>query len=336
MRRPAHPQRVRNVAAMVDSLGGMAQKRQLVRLGARDHDLTRAVRDRSVLRVRNGWYTTSGGSEPAVRAVRVGGRLTGLAAIEDAGGWVVRTPRLEIAVPRNAARLRSPWNRRRRRSRRDPAVVHWDAEPGGTATRVSTAAALRHVILHESLETAVAAVDWSFHAGELDLIEWETLLLRLPRPLQRIRHWVDRDCGSLPESLARTRLRRRGLRVRSQVPVAGTKAIDLVIEDAVALEVDGERHHRDTFTADRQKDLEISLMGLHAMRPSADIVFRAWPELERAVLLALAARGIAPGIPLVAPARRTSRRHGNSGGDGATRATRRRHDARGRGSPEFP
>jgi hypothetical protein len=67
-----------DVRAMVELLGGMAQKQQLVRLGARDRDLTRAVRLREVHRARQGWYTTLDERSPQVQAVRIGGRLTGL------------------------------------------------------------------------------------------------------------------------------------------------------------------------------------------------------------------------------------------------------------------
>ena len=124
-----------------------------------------------------------------------------------------------------------------------------------------------------------------------------------------IRGWVDATCDSLPESVARTRLRMLGLRVRTQVPVAGIKSIDILVEEAVAIEVDGEQFHRDTFHSDRIKDLEIALDGLHGMRPSASIVFRRWPELVSAVLLALSARDIAasgtrPKLPTAARPRR--------------------------------
>lgn len=284
------------VRELVDELGGMARKRQLVRRGARDRHLTEAVRSEEVVRVRNGWYTTRHPMDAGVRAVRVGGRLTGLAAIADAGGWVRRPPRFEVAVPRNASRLRTPFDRRRRRRPDDPVRVHWDADPlGGTPTRVSVPQALRRAILDEPLEDAVAAVDWAFSAGELDLLGWERLVASLPRRKRGIRGLVDPQCGSLPESLARTRLRAAGLHVRSQVRVGGWfGAIDLVVEDAVAIEVDGDRFHRDTFSRDRAKDLEIALAGLYPLRPSADIVFRRWNELQAAVLLMLRNLGVSP------------------------------------------
>ena len=47
-----------SVREMVGGLGGLAQKRQLVALGATDWMLTRAVHDGEVHRARQGWYST--------------------------------------------------------------------------------------------------------------------------------------------------------------------------------------------------------------------------------------------------------------------------------------
>jgi very-short-patch-repair endonuclease len=287
---------------MVNTLGGFAQKRQLVRLGATDHDLTRAVALGRVIRVRNGWYSTRDADELAVAAVRVGGRLTGLAAIADAGGWTLHPPVLRIAVPRNAARLRSPTDRGERLGASERATVRWSASAGGTLHRVAIAEALRRVILEEPLEVAVAAGDWAFSAGQLTSSTWQELVMRLPAGSRDIRHWVDPRCDSLPESLARTRLRMRGLSVQSQVRVGEFKRIDLVVEDTVALEIDGAAYHRDRFEPDRLKDLEITMMGLHALRVPASLVFGNWNVVERAVLAALRARGrrLPPHRPVLA------------------------------------
>ena len=100
-----------DIAALVASLGGMAQKQQLVARGARDLDLTGAVRRGEVERARQGWYTTLPRDDPAVRAVRVGGRLTGMSAVIALGGWSLGRHPLHVSLRDNAARLRTPWNR---------------------------------------------------------------------------------------------------------------------------------------------------------------------------------------------------------------------------------
>jgi very-short-patch-repair endonuclease len=287
---------VTDIAQIVRSLGGMAQKRQLVRRGARDLDLTRAVRSGEVHRVRNGWYSTMDETSAEVRAVRVGGRLTGISAIEARGGWVLGRHPLHVSVHDNAARLRTQQNRHKRldvKSTRG-VVLHWDARElreRGTAVAVPLIDALERVILDEPLETAVAALDWALHTGAIDRIDFETIILRLPEERRGIADWVDPNCESLPESVSRTRLRLAGHTVRSQIAMGDGRSIDLLVDEFVAVEVDGDEYHRHTFEYDRRKDVDITLMGFHGMRPSARMVFNDWPRFERAVEAALSARG---------------------------------------------
>jgi hypothetical protein len=284
-----------DIAAIVDSLGGMAQKQQLVRRGARDADLTHAVRRGEVSRARQGWYTTLPPDDPRVRAVCVGGRLTGISAIVALGGWALGRFPLHVSLHDNAARLRTPWNRFVQLAGRivRGLDLHWDdagVAARGDAMIVDLRDALYRVVLDEEFETAVAALDWALHTGRLDRIDFELLILRLPRELRHIRDWVDERCESLPESLARTRLRLLGHVVESQVRVNELERIDLVIDGCVGLETDGEEFHLDRFERDRAKDIDITIANLHALRPSARMVFRHWPRVVLAVESAIAAR----------------------------------------------
>jgi very-short-patch-repair endonuclease len=283
------------LSEIVDSLGGMAQKQQLVLRGATDRDLTHAVRTGDVVRVRNGWYSTMPESSRELRAVRVGGRLTGLSAVAALGGWVLAEDGLHVAVNENAARLRSQHNRHKRLNVQAPGGVrlHWetrDQAERGTAVTVALRDALERVVLDEELETAVAALDWAMHAGLLDIVDFETLILQLPAERRGIRDWVDPNCESLPESLSRTRLRLGGHEVATQHPMADGRRIDLVVDEVVAIEVDGDEHHRNRFELDRGKDVDITIMKLHALRPSARTIFTNWSRFERAVDVALEMR----------------------------------------------
>ena len=322
-----------DIAAIVAHLGGMAQKQQLVTRGARDLDLTMAVRRREVVRVRNGWYTTMDETDDAVRAVRVGGRLTGISAIAARGGWVLRRPaQLHVSIPVNSARLRTATNRFRRL---DVAVkgrvaLHWDSRDlseRGTATSVGLLDALFRVALDEDWETAIAAFDWALHTGQIEMFDVEVLALQLPARLRQLPNWVDAACESLPESLARTRLRLNGHTVRSQVRVGDQlDRIDLVVDEAVAVETDGEEFHIARFEPDRSKDLDITIDGWHGIRPAANHVFHDWPRVYRAVTSALAARGlIIRGNSGVAP------RHNVRG-----RRTTRKSAGTRQPIPEFP
>lgn len=279
-----------DIQELVSELGGLAQKRQLVARGARDEDLTRAVRDGLVARARQGWYTTEDVTTPRVRAVRVGGRLTGISTISDLGGWVLGEHPLHVSVSRNAARLRSQWNRREPIGQRQGVRLHWDPVPrseSGSGWHVGLAEALRRVVIDESLETAVAAIDWALHTGQIDHFDFELLILSLPRHKRWIRSWVDGTCESLPESLARTRLRNAGHSVEIQIPV-GAKRIDLVIDSVIGLEINGKQFHAHTFEEDHLKGIEITIAGFHSMSVSAKMVFTQWDLFVQALEMALA------------------------------------------------
>jgi hypothetical protein len=316
-----------DIAALVESLGGMAQKQQLVARGARDLDLTLAVRRGEVSRARQGWYTTLPDDDARVRAVRVGGRLTGISAVIALGGWALGRFPLHVSVHDNAARLRTPWNRFVLLADRvvRGLTLHWDdpavASRGGSML-VDLRDALLRVVLDEQFETAVAALDWALHTGRLDRIDFELLVLRLPKDMRHISEWVDERCESLPESLARTRLRLLGHSVESQVRVNDLERIDLVVDDCVGLETDGEEFHLDRFESDRAKDIAITIANLHALRPSARMVFRQWQRVVLAIETAIGARSLS----------------GAEGGAGAGNAAHRarlppRQARRGRGWP---
>lgn len=291
--------------AIVASMNGMAQKQQLVRRGVTDHDLTRAVRAGEVVRVRNGWYSTRAENDPELRAVRVGGRLTGISAIHSWGGWVLGDHPLHVAVNRNSARLRTQQNRHARLNVEAPrgVLLHWEERAmasRGSATMVAMLDALHRVACDESLETTVAAFDWAMHANLIDRIDFESLILSMPEERRGLRDWIDIDCESLPESLARTRLRLAGHKVESQVTLANGQRIDLVVDGVVGVEVDGRQHHLTRFEYDRGKDVEITIDHKHALRPSANMVFHHWSRFALAVDTALADRGLTiekSGIP---------------------------------------
>lgn len=269
------PARV-DIRREVERLGGFARRGQLIAAGVRDVDLARAVKSGVVSRVRQGWYTTRPLNSPSARAVRIGGRLTGLSAVAEWGGWVLRSPILHVSVPDNAARLRVIGK---------AVCIHWDSQAlseRGSASSVALVDALIRVVLDENLETAVAALDWALHTGRLDRIDFERLILALPAEDRWIAQWVDNTCESLPESLTRTRLRLAGHRVRTQVPL-GAERIDLVVDELIGLETDGDEFHREHFERDRRKDLAIAATDYLPLRVSARMVFYEWPTVEASI-----------------------------------------------------
>lgn len=286
-----------DAAHLVTRHGGALDRRRLRELGATDHDLRRALRAGTLNRPRRGWYSTWAERDPRFRAMRVGGRLTGMSAVVALGGWVFGAHPLHVAVPTNAGRLRSQWRRDIRRvdAPADGVVVHWIApahDRGSSTGVVDVLEALELVCRVEPLEQAIAALDWALKTGRIDRFD-RAVLTEALGPLGVMVDLADERCESLPESFARTRLRGAGVQVTSQVHWKGElERIDLVIEGVIALEVDGDEFHRDRFEEDRARDLELTEAGYHALRPSARHVFGTWSAVQAAVVRALQAHGI--------------------------------------------
>lgn len=282
--------------------GGAAGRAYLVARGHSDRHLAAAVGAGAVVRARRGWYSIWPDDDPRTHALRVGGRLTGLSAVAAMGGWVRRPGRMHVALPVNASRLRCPHRRTvafTRSPRRSRVSLHWTQElhdrDVSTGT-VSVLEALHVAIATEPFEDAVAAIDWARRSNLIDVIDLHMLSQRIPKRARAAISASSEACHSLPESLARTRLVQRGLVVTEQVLLMSDPSpVDLVVEGVVGLEIDGDQFHRDRFERDRDKDLAITVEGLHAIRPSARRVFSDWPRVEAAILAALEARGV--GLP---------------------------------------
>jgi very-short-patch-repair endonuclease len=146
-------------------------------------------------------------------------------------------------------------------------------------------------------------LDWAAQAGLLDDFDRAELAASLPQRRRKVFHSIDEQCESFPESLARTRLRAAGFRVRSQVPIEGTnERIDLLIEERIGLEVDGREFHAQTFEQDSAKSMRIALDGWIPLRYSANLVMYEWHNVLAAIQSVLGNSGVATAP--VAPRRR--------------------------------
>jgi hypothetical protein len=262
---------------IVGDAGGFATRRQLRRAGATDRDLTRAVRSGALHRPRLGWYSDLPPDDDRVTAVRVGGRLTGASALFHLGGWMWSRPaRVCVSVAPNAARLR-----RCGRSR-----VVWDPvdvrERGGVAV-VSVADALVRAVLEEDFEIAVALCDWALHHERVTADEFAEVIARLPSDARGIADWVDADSESILESVVRTRLRRAGFHVTSQVPVGFGRHTDLVVNGVLGIETDGRRWHAHRFDADVSKDMATLIRGRIPVQLSYELITQEWETVLAAI-----------------------------------------------------
>lgn len=109
------------------------------------------------------------------------------------------------------------------------------------------------------------------------------------------------DADSGLESLLRWRLRKHGLRVRTQVSVFGVGVVDALIGDRLIVELDGRANHHGE--AKRHKDLtrdaNAASWGYVTLRFDYALVGHDWELVESAVLGALRSH---PSLQLAASA----------------------------------
>lgn len=267
----------------------VAATHELLADGWSSRQLSRAVARGEIVRVRQGWYAAPDLPIPLQEAVRVGGQLTCAQAGRLLGLSVRNRPRLHVAVPLHASRLRRPDNARERLDPRD-AVIHWVADGGRSRVIRDVLDVLVDMAYCQPLELTIAAVDSALRLGLTDKAAWLSRCRTMPRRLRRWLARVDRRAASITESLVRVRLQGLGIEPRLQVRIPGVGRVDLLIGTRLVVEVDGRAYHSDPqdFERDRTRDARLSIRGYRVLRFSYQQVMSRWGEVKGAILAALA------------------------------------------------
>ena len=272
-----------DTAHTLAALGGIAHLSRLRERGVSSRRAAAAVQRGEILRLRNGWYALPTADADTRRAVRIGGQLTGASRLAKLGLWTTPDERLHVSVAHDATRLRDVSD----------ACLHWRDlpwDPPRSAPADSIMSSIARLIECSSTETAVVAIDSALNTARgsrhaLEETELAEILRWLPQRYDRIRDRVDASSQSGLETLARLRLRRRGLRVRTQVSIARVGTVDLLIGDRLVVELDSRSHHLGTnYEKDRARDLELVRQGFTVIRVSYRRVMEDWDAVEAAIL----------------------------------------------------
>ncbi|MGN6406246.1 type IV toxin-antitoxin system AbiEi family antitoxin domain-containing protein [Sinomonas sp.] len=269
-------------------LGGVARTRQLLAAGVSERQLSRAVQTGVVERPRPGIYSLPGTDPLLIRCAATNSRLTCASAAEHHRLWVLRRPR-EVHLLRPDGTFSS-----------ERAVIHrrsWlPGEPDGWIA--SKADVLLHALqCLPELEALVMVESASQQGFSMDFLR-HRLSGRRNAPARRILELVDVGAESLLETLARTHLRRAGLRVEPQVDIRGVGSMDLLVEDCVDVETDGKEHEAPKRRLkDYRRDNTAQTLGFAVARFGyADIVHRP-EEMVRQVRAMVEARLALGGLP---------------------------------------
>ncbi|WP_411698656.1 endonuclease domain-containing protein [Conyzicola sp.] len=280
-----------SITQSVRRRGGLTATYELYAEGHTQRGLAAAVHSGSLVRVRQGWYALSDTSPALVQAVRVGGRLTGLSALELQGFWSYPTDELHVAVHPHDARLRTRLDKSRRLANEpNPRTcVHWRAGGGGSRFMLDPIASLEDVMACQDPHVVVALADSVLFKRPQLTSDWLALASAAPRSHRTYLGAVDGLCESGTESIFFFRIRHLGLTIARQVKVAGVGRVDFRIGPKLVIEVDGAAYHTDpaAFHRDRHRDAVLSRLGYRVLRFSYYQVLFAWEEVEAALIGAL-------------------------------------------------
>ena len=271
--------------------GLFLRRRDLLRLGYGDRHIRFELGQRRIFRVRHGWYSVPDAPQPAVLAVRVGGRLTGVSALESYGLRVPRRPQLHVAVPVGACRLRKPENRFHRLEDRDPVRVHWvdRHRASGSIWRVSVTDALLVVLSAEGRDIAVACASAVMHNRLLTHAQLDDVFLRAPARAAAWRCLVSSRDESHGETFARLWMTDAGVAFTQQVESPGGRH-DFLVGERTFIEIDGGQHDPEwtgegasTWDSDFDRDATVAIAGGATHRFNYRQLYTDWPRVLQVI-----------------------------------------------------
>lgn len=122
----------------------------------------------------------------------------------------------------------------------------------------------------------LACVESALHLGVIDTDTLGYIASTIPRRMHPVLSRLDPYAQSGLETHTRTRLQDAGHSVTTQVPIPGVGALDLLVDDCVGVETDGEKWHAGRFLADRTKDIMVESWGIRVLRIGPPHIFTTW------------------------------------------------------------
>lgn len=271
--------------------GFFLRRRDLLALGYTDRNIGATLDAKRIFRVRHGWYSVPDAPPEAIRAVRVGGRLTGTSAFAAYGLRVPHRP-LTVAVRVTASRLRNDIDRRVRLGRSARIRVLWIDNPtlGGNRWRVSLEDALLAVLITESRDIAVACCSAALHNRKLTARRLDAVFARAPDRVQGWRSLVSSVDEAHGETFFRLWTMDAGISCEQQVIVAGVGRFDFRIGVRSYVEIDGGQHDpswtgdgHSTWESDLDRGTTMAIQGDRVLRFGYRQLYTDWPRVLAAV-----------------------------------------------------
>lgn len=264
-------------AAHVQVRTGVRSSQSLSEAGIGTRQRRRLIAAGELVRLTRGWYAETGHLQAAASAVRLGGRLTCVSALELANVWLPMRPSLHMRVRAGAANPASTG-----------VVAHRLRDvPLGPSPVDDLSTALRCALHCLSPIDALIVVDSVLQKQLLSNHVVSALARSAPARVRRALAFRDGRSQSGTETIIRYNFERRGYRVRPQHYVPGVGYVDTLVGDRLIIEADSTAFHtRDEHHAeDRRRDLAAHAQGYIVVRLTyAQVAHNwdaTWVQLER-------------------------------------------------------
>lgn len=243
-----------------------------------------AIRAGAVQRIRSKWIALASAPVDLVGAAHSGGSVTCVSLARRRGWW----------VPPDAGTALHLHLKPGGHARTDDVHAHWSkslAPQHPRALEATVEDALADAAVCFTLDQAVAIWESALRAGAISLESLRTVRWRSSAARRCLAH-VRPGTDSSLETIFRVRLSRWGVRLRSQVQLAG-HPVDFLIGTHLVVQIDGWSFH--SSSADRTRDLahdaELRMRGYTVLRFSYAQVMYGWEQVQRTISQAIS-RGL--------------------------------------------
>ncbi len=257
-------------SALMDKNWGVWSTAALLEAGKTASQIRSAVAHKRLRRLRRGWFAVAGAVESVVGAVEAGGTASCVTALRLYGVW----------VPEGAGSTHIRFRRRGRSG-----CLPYGHNPPLVASVDDLSTAVRCAARCVDAETLVVLLDSIMHLGLASYEQLEAILMPTPARIRALLRKTDRaEAGT--ETMSRLRLRRAGIRVRTQVQLTPDHRVDLLIGDRLVVECDSREFHSswEQQTKDRKRDRELMALGYLVIRLTYHQVCFGWEAAFQDIL----------------------------------------------------
>lgn len=258
-------------------MGGITQTLLLRERGYSDYAVRQAIRRGELQRPRRGWVALPNSPPVLLSAAQHGLVVSCITRAKELQLWVPRSAGAHYAVQHRGLHAMDP-----------PGTVHWRSPPvlraPGTL-RDSVENTLNYVAHCQPYDTALAIWESAFRRGLVDFPAMRGL------PLHGAARQLLEACTPFSDSGLETMFRSRmgwlQIPITPQVRLYGHR-VDFLIGERLVVQIDGGTHVGPQRTRDIRHDARLMEHGYRVLRFSYAQVVHEWPEVQRAILQAVA------------------------------------------------